>query len=131
MALFVFSEIRIDSDCVEIWFPAAGGRNNSTGAVYNASSNGNYWSSSPYDTGTNGGYLNFNKDGGVNPRNNTNRANGLSVRCVSEFRRLFLIQFYVYVLSLALISFSGEVSAFYIIALFTIGSMVSLCLTVE
>ena len=91
MALPVFSEICIDSDCLEIWFPAAGGRNNSTGAVYNASSNGNYWSSSPYDTGTNGGYLNFNKDGGVNPRNNTNRANGLSVRCVSEFRRLFLM----------------------------------------
>ncbi len=87
----LFSCTCIDSDCVEIWFPAAGGRNNSTGAVYNASTNGNYWSSSPYDTGTNGGYLNFNKDGGVNPRNNTNRANGLSVRCVSEFRRLFLM----------------------------------------
>ena len=33
--------------------------------------------------------MNFNNNSNVNPRNNTNRANGLSVRCVSELRKLF------------------------------------------
>ncbi|WP_455593076.1 hypothetical protein [Bacteroides sp.] len=64
------------------WFPAAGLRNNSNGGLNNSPGNGYYWSSSRYDA-TNGGNLNFNSNGTVNPRNNNNRANGFSVRCVS------------------------------------------------
>lgn len=68
-------------------FPAAGYRygNTNAGKLVNGGSNGNYWSSSPYDaTGVNAGRLNFN-NGNVNPQNNNNRAYGNSVRCVSEF----------------------------------------------
>ena len=70
-----------------IGFPAAGRRNNDSGGLNNGGSNGYYWSSSPNSSGsTNGGNLNFNSGGSVNPQNNYNRANGLIVRCVSELR---------------------------------------------
>lgn len=65
---------------------AAGYRNNSTGALTNVGTNGNYWSASP--NGTNGYYLNFNSTN-VNPANNNNRANGFSVRCVAAFISIF------------------------------------------
>ena len=59
---------------------------NDDGRLNNASSNGNYWSSSPYASGhNNAGHMNFNNSGGVNPKNNNNRANAFSVRCVSVF----------------------------------------------
>ncbi len=61
--------------------PAAGNRNNSSGALNNQGSNGNYWSSSI--TGTNAYNLNFNSTA-VNPANNNNRANGFSVRCIQH-----------------------------------------------
>jgi uncharacterized protein (TIGR02145 family) len=63
--------------------PAAGYRNNSNGALNNVGSNGNYWSST-WNSNTNSYNLNFNSSN-VNPGNNNNRANGFSVRCVSEF----------------------------------------------
>lgn len=69
------------SDCL---LPATGYRNTSTGALSNVGANGNYWSSSSYAAGNpNAGDLNFNS-GAVNPLNNPNRANGLSVRCVQH-----------------------------------------------
>jgi hypothetical protein len=61
--------------------PAAGWRNNTNGALNNAGTNGNYWSSTPSGT-TNAMNLNFNS-GNTNVNNN-NRANGFSVRCVAE-----------------------------------------------
>ncbi len=66
---------------------AAGYLNYSSGKLTNATTNGNYWSSSPYSgsaSETNAGNLNFN-DGNVYPLNNNNRGNGFSVRCVQEF----------------------------------------------
>ncbi len=69
--------------------PAAGYRNYTSGAVTNQGTNGNWWSSTPYN-GSNGHNLNFNSNN-VNPVNNSNSANGFSVRCVrSEFVALLL-----------------------------------------
>ncbi len=64
---------------------AAGYLNYSDGSLNNPDANGNYWSSSPYNSGdTNAGNLNFNASN-VYPLNNNNRGNGFSVRCVQEF----------------------------------------------
>lgn len=60
-------------------FPAAGNRNDSS--LNNAGSNGNYWSSSPYDS-NNAYNLNFNSSEYKVDWNNRN--NGYSVRAVSE-----------------------------------------------
>ena len=62
--------------------PAAGYRNNNDGVVYNAGSNGNYWSSTQNDS-NNAYNLNFNS-GNVNRNNNWNKSNGHSVRPVAE-----------------------------------------------
>ena len=67
----------------EAIFPLAGNRNNSSAALNNQGSNGNYWSSSP--NGTNSYNLNLTASG-VNPANNNNRANGFSVRCVKDLQ---------------------------------------------
>jgi len=69
--------------------PASGYRHNSSGALTNVGSEGDYWSASPYAVGSgNAGFLNFNSNGNVNPLNNTNRANGLPVRCARAFTLL-------------------------------------------
>lgn len=60
--------------------PVAGYRNNSTGALTNVGSNGNYWSSTV--SGTNARNLNFNSSNAN--MNANNRANGFSVRCIKE-----------------------------------------------
>ena len=60
--------------------PVAGYRNNSTGALTNVGSNGNYWSSTV--SGTNARNLNFNSSNAN--MNSNNRANGFSVRCIKE-----------------------------------------------
>ena len=62
---------------------AAGNRNNSDASLNNLGANGNYWSSSV--TGTNAFNLNFNSSA-VNPANNNNRANGLTVRCLKDLQ---------------------------------------------
>ena len=81
------------SDCL---LPATGYRNTSTGALSNVGANGNYWSSSSYAAGNpNAGDLNFNS-GAVNPLNNTNRANGLSVRCVQHLHGNCFIPSFVF-----------------------------------
>jgi hypothetical protein len=68
--------------CFFVWFPSTGNRNNSSGALTNVGSNGNYWSDTP-QSAANGYNLNFNA-GTVTPSNNNNRANGFAARCVSE-----------------------------------------------
>ena len=60
---------------------AAGYRNNSTAALNNVGSNGNYWSSTV--SGTNARNLNFNSTNAA--MNNNNRANGFSVRCLKDW----------------------------------------------
>ncbi|GHT48814.1 hypothetical protein FACS189440_13290 [Bacteroidia bacterium] len=64
-----------------LFFPAAGNRNNSNGALNNVGLNGNYWSSTTAGTGAYN--LNINS-GRVYPSNINNRGNGFSVRCISE-----------------------------------------------
>lgn len=92
------------SDCYSFWFPAAGRRMNDSGSFNNVTSNGFYWSSSPNASGSNnGGNLNFNSNGNINPQNNYKRSYGLSVRCVSEFIRkmsaVLMLMFYLWVLA--------------------------------
>ncbi|MDE6446658.1 MAG: fibrobacter succinogenes major paralogous domain-containing protein [Alistipes sp.] len=61
---------------------ATGYRHRESGVLTNVGGEGDVWASSSYASGNiNAGFLNFNA-GNVNPLNNTNRANGLSVRCV-------------------------------------------------
>ena len=72
------------SGCV--FLPAAGYRNGTT--VNNASSNGNYWSSTP-NNANNAYNVNFNS-GNLNPANNNNRNNGFSVRLVRQVERVLI-----------------------------------------
>ena len=66
--------------------PAAGIRNNTTGALSNNGTNGYYWSS--LQNGTNNAYnLNFNNSGTPNVNNMNNRTNGMSVRCIEELNK--------------------------------------------
>ncbi|WP_455591757.1 hypothetical protein [Bacteroides sp.] len=70
---------------LKIWFPGAGNRNETTGALTNVGTNGNYWAASPNDGTTGfGAYLRFINDGTLSWTLNGNRAAALSVRCVSE-----------------------------------------------
>ena len=69
---------------LEVIIPLAGNRDNSSAALNNQGSNGNYWSSSP--NGTNAYNLNFNSSN-VNPADNNNRANGFSVRCLKDLQK--------------------------------------------
>ena len=64
--------------------PASGYRNRTSGALTNVGSNGYSWSSSPTQSSTNAGNLNFNATN-VNPQNNNSRAYGFPVRCVRGF----------------------------------------------
>ena len=74
-------------------FPAAGYRNNSSGAAANVGTNGNYWSASPNST-TNGRNLNFNSSKWN--WNNNNRSNGYSVRAVVEaFEGQWALPFFI------------------------------------
>ena len=59
------------------------GCNITRGSLNNVTTNGYYWASGPNSNTTNGCNLNFNQ-GNVNPQNNNYRANGFSVRPVSE-----------------------------------------------
>jgi hypothetical protein len=63
--------------------PSAGNRNNSDGSLNNQGSNGIVWSSSV--TGSNSQNLNF--DSGNANTNSDNRADGLSVRCLSDYKK--------------------------------------------
>ena len=63
------------------YWPAAGYRNRTTGALTSPGAYGGYWSATV--TGTGAYYLGFNS-GGIGPSNGVNRAYGYSVRCVAE-----------------------------------------------
>jgi uncharacterized protein (TIGR02145 family) len=63
------------------YWSAAGYRNYNDGSLSDVGSNGNNWSASPGPIG--GFYLGFNS-GGVYPTGGSNRAYGLSVRCIKE-----------------------------------------------
>jgi uncharacterized protein (TIGR02145 family) len=63
------------------YWPAAGYRDYKNGSLYNAGSNGNYWSASP--SSYYGYYLYF-ASSNLYPSGNVYRAYGLSVRCVQE-----------------------------------------------
>lgn len=62
------------------FFPAAGNWNGTS--LNNRGTNGNYWSST-FNNASNAYNLNFNS-GNVNPQNNNNRWNGLTVRAVQN-----------------------------------------------
>jgi len=65
-----------------IWYPAAGYRNGGDGALGGVGSYGYYWSCTPDDYFA---YcLYFSIGGSVSPSNGTYRADGFSVRCLSE-----------------------------------------------
>ncbi|MDE6482267.1 MAG: hypothetical protein K2L01_00670 [Rikenellaceae bacterium] len=71
-------------------FPAVGRRNNSSGALEIAGTNGKYWSSTQNNT-SNAYYMNFNSSS-VNTNNNANKTYGFSVRCVrQEFTTLIFL----------------------------------------
>ncbi len=61
--------------------PSAGNRNNFDGSMNNVGSWGNVWASSV--DGSNSHNVNFDSDDA--DWNNTNRANGLSVRCLRDY----------------------------------------------
>ena len=63
------------------WYPAAGDRNFSDGALYVVGI-GRYWSVTPY--GSSAYYLYFSDSGRVYPKYFNDRANGQSVRCLQE-----------------------------------------------
>lgn len=62
------------------FFPASGNYNGTS--LNNRGSNGNYWSATR-NNDSNAYNLNFNS-GNVNPQNNNNRNNGLTVRAVQH-----------------------------------------------
>jgi len=63
------------------FWPAAGYRYSSGGALYYVGSYGYYWSASPYSSY---GYSLYFGSNYVNPSNSSNRAYGFAVRCVQE-----------------------------------------------
>ena len=65
------------------FYPASGYRNRSSGALTYVGSNGCSWSSSPSQSSTNAGGLNFGATI-VYPQNSSSRAYGFPVRCVRE-----------------------------------------------
>ena len=70
----------------QVFFPAAGYRDNTDGDAYGRGHNGRYWSSRPFSFYTfyTAYYLRF-YDGNADMDDFRNdRANGLSVRCVQE-----------------------------------------------
>lgn len=79
---FLFTEIAADRS--SLWFPGAGYRNFTDGALTNVGAHGNYWSSSIAASGVaTAGHLNFIGSTGLNLCHSSNRSVGFSVRCVS------------------------------------------------
>jgi hypothetical protein len=74
----------IDGGTKEVFFPAAGYRNSSSGSLYNVGTIGLYWSASPYSSTSTDASLLYFDSGTVNVDYSTHRAHGLSVRCVRD-----------------------------------------------
>ncbi len=69
---------------IQAYYPAAGYRHESSGALTSVGARGAYWASSSYAAGVIGAsHLAFGS-GDVGPLRTASRANGLSVRCVQE-----------------------------------------------
>lgn len=66
-----------------IWYPAAGGRNRTSGGLLYLGSSGYYWSASPSDYDECNANI-FSITGGVDQSALGGRASGLSVRCIKE-----------------------------------------------
>lgn len=66
----------------ELSIPFTGNYNWQNGNLNNRGTNGNFWSSTP-NSKPNAYNLNFNSTN-VNPQNNNNKVNGLTVRCVAR-----------------------------------------------
>ena len=65
-----------------IWYPASGYRLDDVGGLGNVGYSGYYWSASP--SNYNAYDLYFLSNGNVYPSDSSNRAYGLSVRCLQE-----------------------------------------------
>ena len=72
--------------CPSTCFLAGGIVNQNTNLFNNAGNNGIYWSSTPNSNGTSAYDLYFNGTTNINPSDNYNRQNGLSVRCLYPAR---------------------------------------------
>ncbi len=90
--LFFYNNLQVKNKISTI-FPSAGNRNNNDGSMNNQGSNGNVWSSSV--DGKYSHYLNFNSDNAN--KNNNNRANGHSVRCLKDYITYIYDTIYVYI----------------------------------
>jgi len=66
----------------------AGGNRNNNGNFNNIGNNGNWWSSTENST-TNAWNRNLNYDNDKANRNNNNKENGFSVRCLKDWKQLF------------------------------------------
>lgn len=60
-----------------------GGNRNNNGTFNNVGNNGNWWSATENNT-TNAWYRNLNYNNGDLNRNNNNKQNGFSVRCLRD-----------------------------------------------
>ena len=80
--------VKVTQECqplsvkVTTWYPASGYRSKDDGGLFVVGSIGYYWSASPYSYYAY--YLIFYGNGEVIPSNDSNRANGFSVRCLQE-----------------------------------------------
>ena len=80
---FTFTEMTADRS--SLWFPGAGYRVDSSGQVSLVASRGHSWSSSVFALeSVYAGFLRYHSDSVLTPVDYGNRANGFSVRCVSE-----------------------------------------------
>ena len=73
------------ADGTHAWYPAVGGQNYNSGALYNVGFSGNCWSASPIPDSSIYAYdLYFIINGNVKPASDGFRGGGYSVRCVRE-----------------------------------------------
>ena len=78
-----FSGTYGDSEC--IWYPTSGCRNSSDGGLIYVSTDGYYWSCSPYGSSIDNSYfLSFYNGGNVFPSGYNGRVLGYAVRCLQE-----------------------------------------------
>jgi hypothetical protein len=75
----------VEGGTIELFFPAAGFRNSSSGSLYNVGRNGFYWNASPLDRRGSASSMQFDSSRDtVNVIFCNNAAAGFSVRCVKD-----------------------------------------------